>query len=42
MRKSQFSDEQILAVIREADRTLVAEAAKKHKTSEQTIYVSSA
>jgi putative transposase len=39
MRKSRFSDEQIVAKHKEADRTSVAEADKKHKVREQTIYV---
>ncbi len=38
MKKSQFSEEQMVTILREADRTTVAEAAKKHKVSDATIY----
>ncbi len=38
MRKSQVTEEQMITALREADRTEVAEAAKKHKVSEATIY----
>jgi putative transposase len=38
-KKSRFSDEQIVKILREVDQSTVAEVAKKHGVSEQTIYV---
>ena len=38
MCKARFSEEQMVAIIREADREPVAAIAKRHGMSEQTIY----
>ena len=38
MIQSRFTEEQMLAIPREADRSPVSEVAKKHALSEQSIY----
>ena len=38
MRKSRFTDEQVVGIVREADREAVSNVAKRHGVSEQTIY----
>ena len=39
MKKSRFSEQQMVKILRQADKSPVAQVAKKHGVSEQTIYL---
>lgn len=38
MKRARFSDEPIVRILQEAERSLIAEVAKRHRVSEPSIY----
>jgi putative transposase len=38
MKRTRYSDEQIVRILREADKDMIAEVARRHGVSETTIY----
>jgi putative transposase len=39
MRKGKFTDDEMVKILREAERSSIAEVAKKYAVSEQSLYV---